>query len=172
VITRTTLKALWFGGGGILATWLAVSPNTTGVPAASQTAAAQTGASAPQADELNALAARLRSRTSTAVLRPSTRNPFRFSTAKAMPSSAATRDRAGAAPELTLPAGPPPPTLALSGVAQQGGRRMAIVTGDGQIYVAGEGESVAGRYTVIKVDPEAVLLRDAEGQEQRLILPQ
>jgi hypothetical protein len=49
---------------------------------------------------------------------------------------------------------------------------MAIVTGDGQIYVAGEGESVAGRYTVIKVDPEAVLLRDAEGQEQRLILPQ
>ena len=27
-MTRTTLKALWFGGGGVLATWFAVSPNT------------------------------------------------------------------------------------------------------------------------------------------------
>ena len=33
MMTRTTLKALWVGGGGILATWIAVAPNHA-VPAA------------------------------------------------------------------------------------------------------------------------------------------
>jgi hypothetical protein len=40
------------------------------------------------------------------------------------------------------------------------------------VYLVGEGDSVAGRYTVVTIDPEAVLLRDAAGVEQRLVLPQ
>ena len=72
----------------------------------------------------------------------------------------------------TVPAVPAGPVLRLSGVAQKDGIRTAIIAGDGQVYLVGEGDSLAGRYTVVKIDPEAVLLRDASGAEQRLILPQ
>ena len=61
--------------------------------------------------------------------------------------------------------------LKLSGMAQQGGKRTAIIVGQGQIYLVGEGESLAGRYTVVAVDAEAIVLRDADGTEQRLLLP-
>ena len=64
------------------------------------------------------------------------------------------------------------PILRLSGIAQKGGKHTAIISGEGQIYLVGEGDSVTGRYTVITIDPEAVLLRDAAGGEQRLVLPQ
>lgn len=174
-MTRTTLKALWFGGGGILATWLAVSPNQ-GVPDTSPATAVRLPASVnePTAEELRAQASRLRDRTAAVTLRPTTRNPFRYASPKSAAPSSTMRDRGGqsAVVEPTIPAAPPPPALKLSGVAQKAGRRTAIIFGDGQIYLAGEGDSVAGRYTVIKVDPEAVLLRDATGAEQRLVLPQ
>ena len=170
-MTRTTLKALWVGGGGILATWLAVSPNN-GVPVNSPATVVRTSRSSrSQPEELNAQAARLRDRRAAATLGPSTRNPFRFSSPKRDPQP--TRERVvetAAAP--VVPAGPPPPLLTLAGVAQKAGKRTAIITGAGQIYLVGEGDSVAGLYTVVKVDPEAVLLRDASGAEQRLVLPQ
>lgn len=173
-MTRTTLKALWFGGGGILATWLAVSPNQ-GVPASSPaTAVRPASVTEPTAEELNAQATRLRDRTAAVTLRPSTRNPFRFSSPKSAARSSAPPERGvqSAALEPTLSATPPATVLKLSGIAQKAGKRTAIISGDGQIYLVGEGDSVAGRYTVIKVDPEAVLLRDAAGAEQRLVLPQ
>ena len=172
-MTRTTLKALWVGGGGILATWIAVSPNH-GVPVTAPTTTVRRPASAnePTAEDLNAKTTRLRNRTGAVTLRPSTRNPFRYASPKSSAASSASRDR-GVEPmvvEPMIPAAPPPPALKLSGVAQKAGKRSAIIVGDGQIYVVGEGDSVAGRYTVIKVDPEAVLLRDASGAEQRLVL--
>lgn len=162
-------KALWFSGGGILATWLAVSPND-GMPASPQPAAAQRQVSSNQQIELSEQTLRLRERKSEADPEPSTRNPFRFSA----PKPATTR---GAVPPPSVmvpivPATPPPPALKLSGVAQKNGSRTAIISGDGQIYLVGEGDSVAGRYTVVEVDPEAVLLRDSSGAEHRLILPQ
>ena len=172
-MTRTTLKALWLGGGGILATWLAVSPNQ-GVPVTAPTTPVRRPAAAnePTAEDLNAKATRLRNRTGAVTLRPSTRNPFRYASPKSSASSSAARDRGGEPTviEPTIPDAPPPPALKLSGVAQKAGKRSAIIVGDGQIYVVGEGELVAGRYTVIKVDPEAVLLRDTSGAEQRLVL--
>ena len=171
MMTRTTLKALWFGGGGILATWLAVSPND-GAPAASQHAAIQRQAASSGEVELNDQALRLRERKSDADLGPSTRNPFRFSAPKPAPSTPRGAVPAPSAVAAIMPAVPPPPALQLSGVAQKNGNRTAIIFGDGQIYLVGEGDSVAGRYTVVKVDPEAVLLRDSSGAEQRLILPQ
>jgi Tfp pilus assembly protein PilP len=173
MMTRTTLKALWFGGGGILA-WLAVSPNQGGpggttVPSAVR----QPATSAPTAEALNAQATRLRERTAAVTLRPSTRNPFRYksnSTRRSTPSNEPQLQPETVAPEV--PEVSSGPVLKLSGVAQKDGTRTAIIAAEGQVYLVGEGDSLAGRYTVIKIDPEAVLLRDASGAEQRLILPQ
>lgn len=173
-MTRTTLKALWFGGGGILATWLAVSPNQ-GVPVTSPATGVRRPASPNEltAEELHAQASRLRDRTAV-TLRPTTRNPFRYASPRSAEPSSDVPSRGGQSElvEPIIPAAPPPPALKLSGVAQKDGQRTAIIFGDGQIYLVGEGDSVAGRYTVVKVDPEAVLLRDATGAEQRLALPQ
>ena len=174
-MTRTTFKALWFGGGGVLATWLAVSPND-GVPTTSPATAVRRSASAngPTAEELNAQATRLRNRTSAVTLRPSTRNPFRFSLPKSPARTSATREPDVQSPaiEPQIPAAPVAPALRLSGIAQKAGTRTAIISVGEQIYLAGEGDSLAGRFTIITIDPEAVLLRDPAGVEQRLVLPQ
>jgi hypothetical protein len=171
VMTRTTLKALWFGGGGIVATWLAVSPNT-GVARVSPPSTVQ-HPSAPDAfEELSAQSTRLRERRAAATPNESTRNPFRFKSSKPLTPPEPQRERQiPAHVESPLPVAPPPPPLTLSGVAQKSGKRSAIITGAGQLYIVGEGETVAGRYAVVKVDPEAVVLRDADGAEQRLALP-
>ena len=175
MMTRTTLKALWFGGGGILATWLAVSPNQTMPTPAPNTAARNpASASQPTAEALNSQATRLRERTAAVTLRPSTRNPFRYGARKSASNRTAPREQSGHAAAVAPVIAPAPtgPVLKLSGIAQKDGKRTAIIAGDGQIYLVGEGDSLAGLYTVVKVDPEAVLLRDASGVEQRLILPQ
>ena len=154
-MTRATLKALWFGGGGIVATWIAVSPNAGVAPA--PPASTVQRPSAPNAlEDLSA---------------QSTRNPFRFKSPKPTPQPEPQRDRQLPARLDSAPFAPPPPPLTLSGVAQKSGKRTAIITGSGQLYLVGEGDTVAGRYAVVKVDPEAVLLRDADGTEQRLALP-
>ena len=168
-MTRTTFKAL-VGGGGILATWLAVSPHPV-APPASPSAELRRQAAATKPDEFNAQAARLRDRRGGATLRPSTRNPFRFNSAKPAPPPTLLRDRTiEPAPEAAAPSAPPPPLLTLSGIAQKTGKRTAIIAGGAQLYLVGEGDSVAGLYTVVEVEPEAVLLRDASGAEQRLVL--
>ena len=105
------------------------------------------------------------------MLRPSTRNPFRYSTRKSGGVPRADGDVQPAAIEPALPATPPRPALTLSGMAQKAGKRTAIITIEGQIYLVSEGDSFAGAYTVVKVDPETVLIRDAAGAEQRLVLP-
>ncbi len=169
-MTRSALKTLWVGGGGILATWIAVSPNN-GVPATAPATVVRRPALASQPEELNAQAVRLRDRSRATTLGPSTRNPFRFSSPKRDPQP--TRERVvETAAVPPVPAAPPTPLLTLSGLAQKAGKRTAIITGAGQIYLVGEGDSVAGLYTVVTIDPEAVLLRDASGAEQRLVLPQ
>ncbi len=177
MMTKTALKALWLGGGGVLATWLAVTPNQ-GVPS-STTPAAQRPAEAREASEADwkAQADRLRTRTAAVTPRGSARNPFRFIAPR---TDADGGDRAGSRPsaavlEPTLPSAPSLPSLTLSGVAEKvtpGGLvRTAVITSDGQIYLVGEGDSVGGRYTVVAIDREAVILRDTESAELRLSLP-
>ena len=173
MMTRTTFKALWFGGGGIALSWLAVSPNVA--PTASQATAIRRPASASgaTAEELNAQATRLRDRTAAVTLRASTRNPFKYSSPKSPARSTAREPGIQSVPvEPAIPAAAVGPVLRLSGVAQKAGKRTAIISGGGQIYLVGEGDPVAGRFTVVTIDPEAVLLRDAAGAEQRLALPQ
>jgi Tfp pilus assembly protein PilP len=172
VMTRTTLKALWFGGGGILATWVAVSPNH-GVPTSSQpTSVAQSVVSAePDADQLNAQADRLRERAAAGVLRSTTRNPFQFTRRSNGSARASHADLQPMPAASNLPAAPLP-ELRLSGVAEKAGKRTAIISSGSQIYLAGEGDSVAGGYTVVTIDPTTVLVRAADGAERRLTLPQ
>ncbi len=169
-MTRTTLKALWFGGGGILATWVAVAPNQGG-PASSQPSYDQrpASASAASAEHLNTQADRLRERTAAVTLLTSTRNPFRFSSSESAGTTRTARDQdvqplASAPPEVA----PPPPPLTLTGVAKKAGRRMAVIASASQIYLVGEGDTFAGRYTVVSVDSETALIRDDSGTELRL----
>ena len=168
-MTRTTLRALWFGGGGVVATWLAVAP-TPSAPeanAANMQRAAATAAEVKAAD-LDALAKLLRERTNTIAMRPSTRNLFAFKSSKPL-RSPAERD----AEQAFVPAAPPTPPApqpALAGIAQNGTVRTAIITLGSQIYLVSDGASVGDQYTVVTVDAEAVLLRDASGAELRLIL--
>jgi Tfp pilus assembly protein PilP len=173
VMTRTTFKALWFSGGGVLATWLAVSPNPTNNAATTPSAVRrESPPTHATAEELNAQATRLRERTTALALRPSTRNPFTFNTRKVAPRAAATGEPADSpalAPVIPVPVGP---ALKLSGIARKAGKRTAIISGDGQIYLVSEGDLVAGSYVVVKVDADAVHLLDPAGIEQRLVLPQ
>ena len=72
------------------------------------------------------------------------------------------------------PVAPPAPSYTLSGIAErntpEGRKRTAVISGAGQLYLVGEGEMVDGRYLVVRVDPEAVLLRDQTGTELSLVL--
>jgi hypothetical protein len=125
-MTKTTLKALWLGGGGVLATWLAVTPNQ-GVPTSAPTPAQRPAVSRePSADDLRAQAKRLRARTNAVALRASTRNPFRFGASRSSAASGASL--APPAPvALPVPAVGLPPALTLNGVTGKqtpcGGRR-------------------------------------------------
>lgn len=170
MMTRTTLMALWFGGGGLLATWVAVSPDTGSLPG-SRTAEQQiTARSEQQAAQLSAESVQLRERTAAVTMRPSTRNPFRFNSPK-LDSRAAAPVREVQAPEpAAAPAAPALPPLSLAGIAQNGGARTAIITSGTQMYLVSDGETVAGALTVVKVEAESVLLRDASGAEVRLQL--
>ncbi len=177
MITKTTLKAV-IAGGGVMATWFAVAPNH-GAPApvaapVERSAAAHETA----ANELNVLAKKLRERARGGELRASTRNPFRFGTGKTTTPGAS---RVGgssmtlpAAIALSTPVAPPAPSYTLSGIAErntpEGRKRTAVISGGGQLYLVGDGETVGGRYLVVRVDPEAVLLRDQTGTELSLVL--
>ena len=177
MITRTTLKALWLAGGGVVATWLAVSPNHS-VPVTSPASPAQRPSAKTEvtAEEFNAQAEKIRSRTNAIALQQSTRNPFRFNApkraGKPAPRAEAPDTAAGGDTDAALR--PAAPVLTLSGVAEKktpdGPRRTAVISGEGQIYLAGVGDLVAGRYTVVAIDPEAVVLRDAAGVELRLAM--
>lgn len=69
-----------------------------------------------------------------------------------------------------LEAAPAAPPLSLAGIAQNAGARTAIITFGAQMYLVSEGEAVAGQFTVVKVEPESVVLHDSSGAELQLRL--
>src|SRR4029453_13480428 len=99
-MTRTTLKALWFGGGGVLATWFAVAPKTAVGPVSSPHAVQ---ASAPKGfAERSVQSTRLRERRAATTPHQATRNPFRFNTPKPVTRPAAQRSLE-AVPQIDAP---------------------------------------------------------------------
>ncbi len=172
-MTRTTIKTLWFAGGGLLATWFAVTP--TQPPSARLTANATTRAAEmgkPPFDELTAQGGRLRQHLETMPSKLSTRNPFRFG-GKPVAAPSAAKPVVEAQPAAVAPQ-PQQPTWRLSGIAEQRVDkttvRTAVITGEGQLYLVREGDAVAGRYRVSTIDSDAVTLRDDSGGEMRLAL--
>lgn len=161
-MTRT-LTALWVAGGGLMAAWLAVSPPTSSTPCSADPGGVrQPAAREMQSLDLNPQADRLRERVSAVRPRPVSRNPFRFGVRRPATVARApgiSTDVPAAAP---VPAAPPP--LSLAGIGEkatpQGHVRTAIISGTSELFLVREGETFAGRYRVLRVDSNAVLLRD------------
>ncbi len=57
---------------------------------------------------------------------------------------------------FAAPAATPEPAFALIGVAEDGGVRTAIISGQGQLFMVKDGELVAERYRVTHVGADAV----------------
>ena len=173
VMTKTTLKTLWFAGGGVLATWLAVAPNNSAPSTPAAAPVDRAVAREPSAEELNTQAAKLRERMNAVPMRPSARNPFRFG-AHRVEAPAGSPKTSAADGASAAPLGISQPALTLSGIAErntpQGPRRTAVISGNGELFLVAEGEIVTGGYRVVTVEPDAVVLRDQAGNEVTLVL--
>ncbi len=95
------------------------------------------------------------------------RDVFRFAdeappVAQGEPPTAPVEGERGAA---DVPAGPH-----LTGLVWRAGRLMAALSLDGEVELAGPGDSAAG-VTVLSVSEEGVRVRRADGTEQTLALP-
>ena len=94
------------------------------------------------------------------------RDVFRFAE---RPSTVKARPAARAAPLLAGPS-PSPELPRLVGLVRRGGRLLAAFAVDGDVVLAGPGETAAGM-TVLEVSEEGVLVRRKDGSEERLLLP-
>jgi hypothetical protein len=99
------------------------------------------------------------------------RDLFRFSDGSARPEERAGRERArsGQSPS-PAPAPTPPPGPRLVGLVSRGGRMVAALAADGEVVLAGPGETAAG-VTVVAVDGDGVRIRRPDGTEEVLALP-
>jgi hypothetical protein len=70
--------------------------------------------------------------------------------------------------EASPSAAPPGPRLV--GLVSRGGRTLAALSADGEVLLAGPGETAAG-VTVLAVDEDGVRVRRADGAEETLVLP-
>jgi hypothetical protein len=113
--------------------------------------------------DLNAHADQLRERVSAIRSRPVSRNPFRFGVRQPPAPQRSGAAVTTAAPEF-LPGPPAAPPMSLAGIGEQatpqGTLRTAIISGASELFLVREGETVAGRYRVLRIDANAVLLRD------------
>lgn len=158
--------------GGVLAAVLAGAATFRGQSRASAPVE-RPGEVGPSGEELAAEIARLRERLRPTATPQQTRNLFRFSESSRAPVSAPSSLPQTAATAPDAPA--PPPPLTLIGIAEDGDVdrpvRTAILTALGQLYLAGEGASVATRYRVSAISADAVELVDvSDGSRLRLAL--
>ena len=111
--------------------------------------------------------ARLRDHLSApAPLPPSRRNPFQFHDVAPPRAHAALPKGVPAPGEGALAAQPPRPVMQLQGIAEDrvdgATVRKAVLSVGGELFIAGEGDRVLGRYEVVRVTADAVLLKDGE----------
>jgi hypothetical protein len=175
VLTQTIMKparaAAYLFGGILLAGWLAAAAGV-GRPSIPQVP----GPSA-ESVQLDAVAAgvqsqasRLRERLAVAPAPGAAiRNPFAFA-ARELPPPAVRKTAASPDPAPVADV-PPEPDLVLIGMAEDGTTRTAIIGSGEELLMAAEGQTVAGRYRVAKVGPDAVELLDlTNGATRRLFL--
>jgi hypothetical protein len=147
--------------GGALAAWLAGAATSTRpaihVPASTREPIEKSGAEL--ASEIDRLHERLRP---TAAPRQPARNLFAYRASAAAPAA-----RPLAAPKPLAPPAllvPPLPALKLAGIAEddapEGAERTAFITGEGQLFMVKEGETVPPRYRVTKISSDVVELVD------------
>jgi hypothetical protein len=159
--------------GAALLAWLAgaATSNHTIPPPVTTHPAAIEVRGAELANEI----ARLQERLSpNATPRQPGRNLFTFRAAAPRPVPALAPPSQPAAIDAR-PLGPALPALKLAGIAEDAGAdgpvRTAIVSGDGQLYMAKEGENVTPRYRVVKISIDVVELLDVvDGSTRRLAL--
>jgi hypothetical protein len=176
-VKRTVTIALV---GGALAAWLAgaaTSNRDLNPPPAIEAHPIEKRGEA-LASEIARLHERLRP---TVVPRDSPRNLFAFRSPALRPSPVAAAPKAGlgalGALSEALPAAiPPQPPLKLVGIAEDTEAadmvvRTAIISGEGQLFLVKEGESVTNRYRVAKISVDVVELTDlGAGATRRLAL--
>lgn len=93
------------------------------------------------------------------------RNPFEF--ASRVPPAPTPVGESADLPKPGLFPLTPLPALRLIGVAEDGTadgpKRTAILSGMDQLFLAAEGEEIAGRFRVVAIGAEAVELQDRQG---------
>ena len=158
-------------GAGVLATWFFSMPPAQQSVSVQPPPAARAQSASTSTIDIQKEASRLQIRTPEAPrYSEPARNPFRFSEPR-QPQRAATAEApVVAAPVAPLP--PPPPQVALDGIASDTVdgvmQRTAILATDNGVVIAKEGEQVAG-YRVDKVAPDSVeLTKVADGSVLRL----
>jgi hypothetical protein len=95
------------------------------------------------------------------------RDVFHFAEARVPPARGASA-HARAKREDAAPPAPAGPRLV--GLVKRAGRLVAALAADGEVVLAGPGETAAG-VTVLTVADEGVRVRRADGSEETLVLP-
>jgi len=157
--------------GGALAAWFAgAATSNRALPAPIIPKPAAIDASgAALATEIARLHERLRP---SSTPRTPGRNLFTFRAAPVPVAVAAPR---AALTEMPIPQAPPMPALKLAGVSEDPGEagpvRQAFISGEGQLFIVKEGETVTTRYRVAKISPDVVELIDlSDNTTRRLAL--
>ena len=158
--------------GGALAAWFAgAATSNRALPAPIIPKPAAIDASgAALATEIARLHERLRPSTTP---RTPSRNLFAF---RAAPAPVAPAAPHAALTEMPIvPQAPPMPVLKLAGVSEDPGDagpvRQAFISGEGQLFIVKEGETVTARYRVAKISPDVVELIDlGDNTTRRLAL--
>jgi hypothetical protein len=158
--------------GGALVAWLAgaATSNHQMSPAPITRAQPIEARGAELATEIARLHDRLRPTTTP---RQPGRNLFTFHAAPVRPSVTLPPPARPALVEAPAPLALPP--LKLAGIAEDAGPdgpiRTAIISGDGQLFMVKEGESVTPRYKVVRISADVVELMDVgDSSVRRLAL--
>lgn len=172
------------GGGAILLTTVLMSRGEDPAAARSRPAT-RSRARASQSDEtkLGDVRLELLRRTPVTLEEPD-RNPFRFE-ARAAPAPPGEPSGGGGAsrtvvpsPQAVAPAGPPPPPplppiplrfIGLVDAPSQAGRVAILSDGKGNVFYGKEGDTIEGRYRMLRVAPEAVELAYVDGRGRQSI---
>ena len=90
------------------------------------------------------------------------RNPFLFVGQAVGPAPVAVQPSAPPAPP---PPPPPPPLKAVGYNELPGGKKEAMLTYNDDMSVVHEGDVIAGKFKVLKIEPSMVLVEDAEAHK-------